>query len=429
MKAFGTILALVFCLCCGLATAQEPKATDLSSFTDSLNHGFNEARHKTDSTISSSSEPTSWRIPMDSKRQKNIAPIKTKMAQDGLGLPPMSPPGLPENPLKKAGLHTDPKMHTGYLPKVPSVDSLKQIPLQKKIENTPGSGKEIEWVETADRHKSSVDSLQWDDLDSIAVQRREQLSEQTAGRLETEMAKGMDTDISPENLPGQEELDALREYDLKRLDWKKLQQDHFSDRKVLTAGQYRLNELKSRYTQVTDTRRLEEAIRKNKLEGDSFLQRFEFGGMVHTLTFPPIYAEVKPFVGYRIDKRLSVGGLGLLSLGENVPNGKPIWQGHGIYSLYKFGKGMFATGEYQRRSIQGAPVEQVGRNYQSIFGGLGTEFGLRGRLHVRSSVLYGFNSKEIIRKGGFETPWRVTIGLASFRNQRRRTGGNWQKTL
>lgn len=328
-------------------------------------------------------------IPLDLKGQKG---------QKGDNL-------LPENAREKAGV---PK--AGRLP--------SELPARyEELQE--------EYGEKASMYKTNADSVLFaaGRLDTLVLdygaEQAQKLEGKLSGREELE-GLGEEADLKDaftSSLGAEGVIPSKK--DLEKLDYKKLQQDHFPDPHSLKEAMAEIRGIKTKYSEVRDSRSPGEGTKRNSLKDLSFFQRWETGVLGSIPSFDPLEGELAIVLGYRPEKRWAVGGGPVIQGKSGKNNGRGnrgalSWEGYRTYSLFKIKENLFFQAEYQRKNPAitegGLPIKK-----QDVFlGGLGTEFKLAGDFRVRSTVLYSINKQEIL-KGGIPSPWQINMGIIHLR--------------
>lgn len=208
--------------------------------------------------------------------------------------------------------------------------------------------------------------------------------------------------------------------DLEKLDYKKLQKDHFSETGALKEGMGAIQRIKSKYKEIQDSRNPGEGTKRNSLKDRSFFQRWEIGIYGNIPSIDPLELGLDLAMEYRVERRWTVGGgpiiMGKIGRrnGRDKSPGALSWEGYRTYSLFKIKGDVFLQAEYQRKNPAITEGDLSIKKLNVFLGGLGTEFKLMGNFRVRSTVLYSINKKEIL-KGGFQSHWHVSMGIVHFR--------------
>lgn len=278
------------------------------------------------------------------------------------------------------------------------------------------------------RYKSMPDSLaaiDKDKLDTMLIEQTAVLVEKAENRLASrkELEALGETNLFESSLEElKTEARGLQDVDIQKLEWKKLQKDHFSDHAAVKEAMSDIRKIKGRYTEMKDSRFLKEgAVKRHGLGNYRFFSRLEWGLHLNIRSFAPLDGEALPAVGYRIDRRwvLGVGpvfsgGMGKGSGPQKEP-GSLTLSGYHSYALFTFKRGIFLQGDYQR-TRNTFPTDLVRQTYRhTVYGGIGTEFRLFGNFRVRSAVLYGINKKRLVGAGS-ESPWQASMGIVNYKN-------------
>jgi hypothetical protein len=298
---------------------------------------------------------------------------------------------------------------TEKLPIGPLVDPVQYMEMESPTKEFN------EMDEILSKGRNLVDSAASMNQDSLAQNASENLSTEASSRLESKLSEELDSNMDNAQLSKPPEMDELSDLDFIRLDGKKAQQDHFQDRKILERNQDILKRIKKKYAEVRDSRKLNETLRRNSFNDTNLFHRMEFGLNAASLQFSPFFMILKPFAGFRLDKKWSVGGGGIFSIGGKEINKPGGWNGHHLYTVYKLKPGLFIIGEYQNQAGYSQTPDEKHRNFHMIWGGVGTELRIGGRIHVRSQMLYGVNKKTIFQKGDHKSPWQLNMGIVYFK--------------
>jgi hypothetical protein len=282
-------------------------------------------------------------------------------------------------------------------------------------------------INKVSRYKSMSDSLAAIDkerLDTMLIDQAAGLAEKAENRLSSqkELEALGETDLFEISLEEMKaEASGLHDVDIRKLEWKKLQKDHFSDHAAVKEAMSDMRKMKGRYNEIKDSRFLKEGTAKRHSLGDyPFFSRWEWGLHLNIRSFAPLDGEALPMVGYRIDRRwvLGVGpvfsgGMGKGSGPQKVP-GSLTLSGYHSYALFTVKKGIFLQGDYQR-TRNTSPTDFVRQAYRhTVYGGLGTEFRLFGNFRIRSAVLYRINKKRLVGAGS-ESPWQASMGIINYK--------------
>lgn len=283
-------------------------------------------------------------------------------------------------------------------------------------------------INKINRYKSMPDSLaaiDKDKLDTMLIEQTAGLAEKAENMLSSrkELEALGETNLFETSL---EELKSkapgLQDVDIQKLEWKKLQKDHFSDHAAVREGMFEIRKMKGRYKEIKDSRFLKEGTAKRHSLGDyPFFSRWEWGIHLNVRSFAPLNGEALPAVGYRIDRRWVLGAGPVFSGG--MGNGKGPQKesaslslsGYRSYTLFTVRKGIFLQGEYQGRRHPFPTDLRQQRTYRhTVYGGIGTEFKLFGNVRVRSTVLYGINKKQPVG-AGTSSPWQASMGIINYK--------------
>lgn len=190
-----------------------------------------------------------------------------------------------------------------------------------------------------------------------------------------------------------------------QVDTKQIQQDYFPDAEKITEAKQSLDGYKGKYKELKDSRIGTVGIKRQSLNGKSFVDRSEFSLMGNFASFNPFVFQTS--VGYRLDKQWTAGVGVIGSAGGQVRSMN--WSGISVFGQFWPKEALFVQTEYQNRP-KGSFEEGAKKNQSFFMVGLGTEVGLIWNLRIRSTVLYRINKPEDI-SAGLTTPWQAVIGL------------------
>jgi hypothetical protein len=138
----------------------------------------------------------------------------------------------------------------------------------------------------------------------------------------------------------------------------------------------------------------------NPLSKLSFKDRLYTGGNVAfnatSISGIPIYFfETSPFVGYKVNQKLSVGlGAKYIYIGSKQANFKYSVYGGNIFSRYKFTESLFAHAEFEVLRAYNLDPNSTSQNERAtvpmLFAGAGYNYVIGGTLNLQIMLLYDF---------------------------------------
>ncbi len=181
-----------------------------------------------------------------------------------------------------------------------------------------------------------------------------------------------------------------------------------------SAGQ--IDKLKKKYASVPDSNDLKTAKKKNSLSGIPAGKRIVFGGNFHLDIGDPLSLDFNPILGYRLDKKwtVGIGGTVRFNLNHTDSTGTQYrvpTTGVRGFGEYRFFKSFLAHAEYEVLANNVFSSEQqnkFNRPTQSINIGLGNTFGIYKGLKGKVLLLYN-----IVLDGEpqYQSPWVVRFGF------------------
>lgn len=164
--------------------------------------------------------------------------------------------------------------------------------------------------------------------------------------------------------------------------------------------QTKLSKLKKKYVSIPDLSNPESGIKRSSLKGRPLIDRFYLGGNVAVQSTSPLVLDVDLKLGYKLDKRLSVGGGVRWREAFGAPDTTATMlsqnsHGYSLFSDYELAKGFFAHLEYG--SIRNSALFQEGASFekwqQEYLVGVGREFQIASFGSISTLFLYDFNHR------------------------------------
>ncbi len=194
--------------------------------------------------------------------------------------------------------------------------------------------------------------------------------------------------------------------DLQKLNPKQIQQDYFPDLSRIKEAQQSLDKFKAKYNKLSDSRMVDEGVKRHSLKGSTFSERSEISLLGNFSSFKPFVFQTS--AGYRIDRHWTAGAGTIWTAGTKVR--LPEWTGMRVFGQYWIKESVFVQAEYQNLSGSIALTEVQQKSRSAFLGGLGTEVQLYKSIRLRSALLYRVNKWDILLEG-FESQWQATVGL------------------
>lgn len=138
----------------------------------------------------------------------------------------------------------------------------------------------------------------------------------------------------------------------------------------------------------------------NPLSKLSFKDRLYTGGNVafniaSDRGIPIYFFETSPFVGYKVNSKLSVGlGAKYIYIGSKQANFKYSVYGGNIFSRYKFTESLFAHAEFEVLRAYNLDPNSTSQNVRAtvpmLFVGAGYNYSIGGTVNLQIMLLYDF---------------------------------------
>ena len=234
------------------------------------------------------------------------------------------------------------------------------------------------------------------------------LQKTPGGELLQKQHQGLETWKGEQSLTAEEQQAQMQEMLLTTA------QDHFATHsKELQAAQSKLQDLKKKYRQVQTDQDV--YVKKSSLEGEPFGKRLTYGGTMQVLTQPQLAFDLSPLLGYRFNKRftLGVGVTYRLALAKNPVSiiTENATYGGRAYAEYHLIKSFLLHAEYERMSqiTPAADQDTTRRNWQtSLLVGVGKTYRITNRL--QGSVLFLYNLRHD-KQNVYPQPFIIRAGF------------------
>lgn len=185
----------------------------------------------------------------------------------------------------------------------------------------------------------------------------------------------------------------------------------------LQAAQNKLSKLKKKYSTVLNSNDLSTAIKRKSLKGEPLKKRVYISGNFQIISTDPVSLDASPMLGYRFDKKLTVGISGTFrhTFGSYKPgvNISENMAGYGTFISYDVVKSFFAYGEGERMNIEVKdPLTDLKHRewVSGIHAGIGRTFNFSKILQSQVLFLYNFSHKG--NKELYPRKFIVKVGFA-----------------
>ena len=318
---------------------------------------------------------------------------------------------------------TAPDELTQSLPNTDLARSVPALPIEKVAPELPSMPQPVHavqehtavWQEKLSQHKSNLSQHQGKVTQyTTPLQQGGQALEQQAlqqtpgGELLQQNHQALEAWQGEQAITAEEQQAQMQEKLLSTA------QDHFADHsKALQTAQGKLQDLKKKYRQVQTDQDL--YIKKSSLEGEPFSERLIYGGTMQVLTQPQLAFDLSPLLGYRFNKRftLGVGATYRLALSKNpvsVVTENATYGGR-AYAEYNIIRSFLLHGEYERMS-QAAPApgqDDLQRSWQtSLLVGIGKTYRITNKL--QGSILFLYNLRHD-KQTVYPRPFMIRAGF------------------
>ena len=201
----------------------------------------------------------------------------------------------------------------------------------------------------------------------------------------------------------------------------KLATDHFSKNQDKLDGAIKqLSKLKKKYSSLPNSNDLSTATKRNSLEGQPLIKRLVFGGNLQLVSHQSgLNADFSPVMGFRFDKKLSVG-VGAMYRASLVfereffkNDGKQTVYGYRSFIDYKLIKSFFAHGEYEQLNhwYEDKSFQDNSRRIwtEGLMFGLGKTYSVSKKIH--GSIMLLYNTKYQHGVSPYPNKWNVRMGF------------------
>ena len=318
---------------------------------------------------------------------------------------------------------TAPDELTHSLPNTDLARSVPSLPIEKVAPELPSMPQPVHavqehtaaWQEKLSQHKSSLSQHQGKVTQyTTPLQQGGQALEQQAlqqtpgGELLQQNHQALEAWQGEQALTAEEQQAQMQEKLLSTA------QDHFANHsEALHTAQGKLQDLKKKYKQVQTDQDL--YMKKSSLEGEPFGERLTYGGTMQVLTQPQLAFDVSPLLGYRFNKRftLGVGATYRLALSKNPVSvvTENATYGCRAYAEYNIIRSFLLHGEYERMS-QAAPApgqDDLQRSWQtSLLVGVGKTYRITNKL--QGSILFLYNLRHD-KQTVYPRPFMIRAGF------------------
>ena len=188
----------------------------------------------------------------------------------------------------------------------------------------------------------------------------------------------------------------------------------------LLAQQKKMGLLKNKYASVLNSNDLSTAVKVNSLKGKSFRERLILGGDFQMVEAKPLILAASPIIGYRFDKRLSIGlgaNLRISQKQDNSPtqttgkDGRNA-QGGKAFIQYVLVKSFHSVAEYEMTHTQvpNNKLDVITKEWvPGILVGIGKKFPIHAKVNASVSVLY--NLMYDAAKSPYTSPFVFRFGF------------------
>lgn len=191
---------------------------------------------------------------------------------------------------------------------------------------------------------------------------------------------------------------------------------------ILNSAQAKLSKLKKKYSYISSSNDLTNAIKLNSLSDEPLVKRIIFGGNFQlSRTNKKTNMDISPIIGYKFNKKISIGFGGVYRatfgqqdeffdyiMEENVYGGR-------IFMEYILVKGFFGHVEYERmNNVIIDPLTDITYRIWSdgILVGLGKGYRISNVLNGNILVLY--NTMHEAGVSPYGSPWQIRFGIGKL---------------
>lgn len=182
---------------------------------------------------------------------------------------------------------------------------------------------------------------------------------------------------------------------------------------LLEGARRKMNLLMKKYSVIPNSNDLSTAVKRNSLKGKRFKERLYFAGNFQLLTLEPVSIDFSPAIGYRINKRFTVGAGGNYrqSFGDSLPKISPQVVGYKAFVNYDIVKSFFLYGEFDRNSPAKKETETINKRVwkKASFVGVGKKVTIHPKLEMTAVFMYNLlhENNDII----YPKRWSFKIGF------------------
>jgi len=188
---------------------------------------------------------------------------------------------------------------------------------------------------------------------------------------------------------------------------------------ILTPAQKKLAKLRQKYQSIANSDSLDNAVKKNSLEGKPLRERLFIGGHFNVNSTDPLSIDLSPKLGYKINKRWVIGiggtyrrtfGNDSLATALNVPK-----DGYGFngFTSYDAFRGFFLYGEYERMTKKEKLPNSEEKESNWVDGamlGVGKKFSVHPKVNMQIIAMYNFLHRT--DNALFTRPYTVKVGFS-----------------
>ncbi len=202
----------------------------------------------------------------------------------------------------------------------------------------------------------------------------------------------------------------------------KLATDHFAKNQDKLDGAIKqMSKLKKKYSSLPNSNDLSTATKRNSLQGQPLIKRLVLGGNLQLVSHQSgLNADFSPVVGYKFDKKLSVGVGGMYRASLVFErkflksDGKQTVYGYRSFIDYKLLKSFFAHGEYEQLNhwYEDKSFKDNSRRMwtEGLMFGIGRTYSVSKK--VKGSIMLLYNTKYQHGVSPYPNKWNIRMGFA-----------------